>query len=66
MERNVRGAKKILIRVDSSHEIGTGHAMRCLILAKQLQAAKYDIAIACCDYDNNCNVIFQNQGFKLY
>lgn len=40
---------KILIRTDSSVEIGSGHLMRCLTLADQLRGKGSSVAFACRD-----------------
>ena len=34
---------QIFVRVDSSTNIGTGHVMRCLTLAKQLKKMNFDV-----------------------
>ena len=58
--------KKIVIRVDSSTKIGSGHLMRCLTLAKQLkkkeQAELYFISR---DLEGNLNNLIRSQGFNL-
>lgn len=58
--------KKIVIRVDSSRIIGSGHLMRCLTLAQQLQknenARVYFISR---DLEGNLNDLIINSGFAL-
>lgn len=57
--------KTICFRVDSSLEIGSGHVMRCLTLARQLQAAGAEVHFICRDWDGNIGAIIQDQGYPL-
>ena len=43
----------IAFRVDSSHTMGSGHVMRCLVLAKELRARGANIHFICRDYPGN-------------
>ncbi|MBY6276611.1 UDP-2,4-diacetamido-2,4,6-trideoxy-beta-L-altropyranose hydrolase [Symbiobacterium thermophilum] len=56
----------ILFRVDSSFEIGTGHVMRCLTLAKMLKDAGCTVAFAmrACSGDL-CDYV-ERQGFSVF
>lgn len=56
----------IVIRTDSSLEIGTGHVMRCLTLAKQLRCNGADISFICRDFPGNSIYFIQQQGFKVF
>jgi UDP-2,4-diacetamido-2,4,6-trideoxy-beta-L-altropyranose hydrolase len=38
---------KIVVRSDASNNIGTGHIMRCLVLADELQQRGYEVIFAC-------------------
>jgi UDP-2,4-diacetamido-2,4,6-trideoxy-beta-L-altropyranose hydrolase len=55
---------KAIFRVDSSTQIGSGHLMRCLTLAKRLQA-KYDIYFVSRDLNGNFNDLICQSGFNL-
>lgn len=58
--------KKILIRCDSSLEIGTGHVTRCINLAKYLNQKGLDIIFAARKLNGNINNIIQDWHFKLH
>ncbi|MCP4568412.1 MAG: UDP-2,4-diacetamido-2,4,6-trideoxy-beta-L-altropyranose hydrolase [FCB group bacterium] len=55
----------ILIRTDSSHDIGSGHLMRCLTLADELRRAGAKIEFACRDLPGNLNRLIDEHGFLL-
>jgi UDP-2,4-diacetamido-2,4,6-trideoxy-beta-L-altropyranose hydrolase len=55
----------ILIRVDSSIEIGTGHVMRCLTLAHQLKSDITSIYFICRKLEGNINSLIEDNGFKV-
>jgi UDP-2,4-diacetamido-2,4,6-trideoxy-beta-L-altropyranose hydrolase len=49
---------RAVIRVDASFEIGTGHVMRCLTLARSLRATGANVSFICReDSGHLCNVI---------
>ena len=54
----------IFIRVDSSNEIGTGHLIRCLNLAKALRKIGYDSHFICRDLKGNINSVLKQEKFK--
>lgn len=58
---------KILIRADSSEEIGTGHVMRCLTLAKALvnSNAERCVEFICQELVGNINFLIEAQGFTV-
>ena len=43
----------ICFRVDSSNSIGSGHVMRCLTLAHELNRKKIPVAFICCEHPGN-------------
>ena len=57
---------KILFRCDSSQKIGTGHVMRCLVLAKQFRAAGSQVSFICHAYQGNINFRILEAGFKIH
>lgn len=56
---------KIVFRVDSSLLIGTGHVMRCLALADELNQKEYDITFACSPLEGDLRHVIQERGFKV-
>lgn len=56
--------KKVAFRVDSSVQIGSGHVMRCLTLARQL-SNKTEVVFVCRDLEGNLSSLIKKNGFKL-
>ena len=54
---------KIVIRADASIQIGVGHVMRCLTLAKELKENGADVSFICRDYPGHLQDFIQKQGF---
>ena len=66
-EKNINMKKyKIFIRVDSSIEIGTGHAMRCLSLAKALQNMNFELYFITKKAKGSILELFVDNGFPIY
>jgi len=58
---------KIVFRVDSSAQIGSGHLMRCLTLAKRLQKEKKaDIYFIMRQLEGNLISLVEKQGFSIF
>jgi len=56
----------IVIRTDASLEIGTGHVMRCVTLAKQLEREGANITFICRNFPGNSISFIQGQGFHVH
>lgn len=55
----------IVIRTDASIEIGTGHVMRCLTLAKQLKGHGAEVTFVCRNLDGNSISYLQSENVKV-
>lgn len=56
---------KVIFRVDASLLIGSGHVMRCLVLADQLKLNKYDVAFACTPLEGDMRSYIKERGFDV-
>jgi UDP-2,4-diacetamido-2,4,6-trideoxy-beta-L-altropyranose hydrolase len=56
---------KILFRVDSSTQIGTGHLMRCLTLADVLQKKGSDVSFICRELPGNGCSFIEKKGYRV-
>lgn len=57
---------KLLVRVDASLKIGTGHVMRCLTLAAALKNQGSEVAFICRIHEGNLLERIEQQGFQVY
>lgn len=57
---------RIVIRVDSSIEMGIGHVMRCLTLAEALKENNAQVEFICSEHEGNLIDFIQVKGFKVY
>lgn len=55
----------IVIRTDASIEIGTGHVMRCLTLAKQLRSEGAIVTFLCRKFPGNTMNFIEREGFDV-
>jgi UDP-2,4-diacetamido-2,4,6-trideoxy-beta-L-altropyranose hydrolase len=55
----------VIIRCDSSIEIGTGHLYRCLALGIELKERGHAVTFACLDISGNLNAEVIKNGFVL-
>jgi UDP-2,4-diacetamido-2,4,6-trideoxy-beta-L-altropyranose hydrolase len=56
---------EILIRVDSSSLIGSGHVVRCLNLAKRLRLRGCNVLFITRENSSNCNFLFFESNFDV-
>lgn len=47
-------------------EIGTGHVMRCLTLANELQVQGCEVGFICRNHPGNLNDLIRNKGFQVF
>ncbi|VAW44221.1 Pseudaminic acid cytidylyltransferase [hydrothermal vent metagenome] len=59
-------AMKVVIRVDASLQIGTGHVMRCLTLAEALKKQGRQVVFICREHTGHLMDVIQQKGFDLY
>ena len=58
---------RIAIRCDASHLIGTGHVMRCLVLAEQFRAIyQAEVLFLPRDWQDHLVDFIQSRGFSAY
>lgn len=57
---------KILLRVDSSTNIGSGHVIRCLTLAGSLHKMGLECCFVCRPWDGNLIEMIQDRGYRVY
>ncbi len=57
---------KVIIRTDSSAEIGTGHVMRCLTLAAELRRLEAEVTFICRDLPGNVCAAVESHGFEVH
>lgn len=56
---------KVYIRTDASVEIGTGHVMRCIVLAEQLRKRKVEVTFICRPLIGNLISFIKEKGFPV-
>ena len=54
-----------LIRADASTRIGTGHVMRCLVLAGALQGMGWRVTFVTRELEGNLNARIESEGFEV-
>jgi UDP-2,4-diacetamido-2,4,6-trideoxy-beta-L-altropyranose hydrolase len=58
-------ASRVVIRVDASTTIGSGHVMRCLSLAERLKQENADVRFVCRELDGHLCGLIEDRGFSL-
>lgn len=56
---------KVVFRVDASLVIGSGHVMRCLVLADELKRKGHDLLFACLPLDGDMRLFICERGFDV-
>jgi UDP-2,4-diacetamido-2,4,6-trideoxy-beta-L-altropyranose hydrolase len=56
---------KIVIRTDASIKMGSGHVMRCLTLAEELNKNGFDITFISRAHEGNLNGLISDKGMKV-
>ncbi len=59
-----RKMNKVVFRVDSSSQIGSGHLMRCLTLAKMLK--EVEIMFISRNLSGNLNFLIEQEGYAFF
>jgi UDP-2,4-diacetamido-2,4,6-trideoxy-beta-L-altropyranose hydrolase len=57
---------QVIIRTDASHDIGTGHVMRCLALADALAAQGVECAFICRQHTGNLIEHIHSKGYLVH
>lgn len=56
---------KVVFRVDASQYIGSGHVMRCLVLAQALKLDGHTVVFATREQVSDLNALIKSKGFEL-
>jgi UDP-2,4-diacetamido-2,4,6-trideoxy-beta-L-altropyranose hydrolase len=56
---------KVVFRVDASQYIGSGHVMRCLVLAQALKLDGHTVVFASREQVSDLNAFIKSKGFEL-
>ena len=56
---------RVAIRVDASVEIGSGHVMRCLTLAEELQSRGNEVTFICRNHNGNLGKFIGDLGYNV-
>ncbi|MDN3683974.1 hypothetical protein QW180_08515 [Vibrio sinaloensis] len=56
---------EVVFRVDASTEMGSGHVMRCLVLAEALRKRQAQVTFACLPLEGNLIELIQSKGFQV-
>ncbi|HDU8578783.1 TPA: UDP-2,4-diacetamido-2,4,6-trideoxy-beta-L-altropyranose hydrolase [Vibrio diabolicus] len=56
---------KVVFRVDASLLVGSGHVMRCLVLAEEFASKGYDIEFACSPLKGDMRAFIRERGFQV-
>lgn len=62
----MNAVRYVVFRADSSHDIGSGHVMRCLTLASALQERGVETSFICREHDGNLIDMIEKKGIPVY
>ena len=57
---------EVVIRVDASYEIGSGHVMRCLTLAEALRNRSVNVSFICRELAGHLIEVIQRKSFRVH
>ena len=57
---------RVIFRVDASLKMGSGHLMRCLTLANELQKQRHIITFICRELTGNLNTLVEQIGYDIF
>ena len=57
---------KIIVRVDSSSSMGTGHLIRCLTLADRLREGGAEVSFICRELPGTAYVLAERKGYSVH
>ena len=57
---------RAVFRVDASLQIGTGHVMRCLVLADALNDNGINVEFICRNHEGNLVERIRSKGFNVF
>ncbi|MDW1899891.1 UDP-2,4-diacetamido-2,4,6-trideoxy-beta-L-altropyranose hydrolase [Vibrio sp. Vb1337] len=56
---------KVVFRVDASLLVGSGHVMRCLVLAEEFAHKGHDVEFACSPLEGDMRAFIRERGFQV-
>ena len=57
---------RVVFRVDASTKMGSGHVMRCLTLAEELEKNGSDVSFISRAHEGNLNHLISKKGFQIH
>ncbi len=57
---------RVVFRVDASTKMGSGHVMRCLTLAEELEKNGSDVSFISRVHEGNLNYLISKKGFQIH
>jgi len=58
--------QRIIVRADSSYDIGSGHVKRCINIAKEFKERGWQVHFICCSLDGDFSHLIEEEGFHLH